>query len=97
MLKVAIKSGDICAGATHGLFYVGPESASAHPGPACYRKGGPLTVTDANLFNGIDIELWGLDHHACNLRCEHMLKVAIKSGDICAGMVDWSISANSVG
>ncbi|KAJ5917727.1 hypothetical protein N7454_010102 [Penicillium verhagenii] len=34
----------------NGLFYVGPESASAHPGPACYRKGGPLTVTDANLF-----------------------------------------------
>ncbi|KAJ6157946.1 hypothetical protein N7470_005538 [Penicillium chermesinum] len=27
-------------------------SASAHPGPACYRKGGPLTVTDANLFLG---------------------------------------------
>ncbi|KAJ6087952.1 hypothetical protein N7467_006866 [Penicillium canescens] len=36
----------------HGLFAVGPESASAHPGPACYRKGGPLTVTDANLFLG---------------------------------------------
>lgn len=35
-----------------GLFAVGPESASAHPGPACYRKGGPLTVTDANLFVG---------------------------------------------
>lgn len=36
----------------NGLFMVGPESASAHPGPACYRKGGPLTVTDANLFLG---------------------------------------------
>lgn len=36
----------------NGLFHVGPESASAHPGPACYRKGGPLTVTDANLFLG---------------------------------------------
>ncbi|KAK5261807.1 hypothetical protein LTR40_001550 [Exophiala xenobiotica] len=36
----------------NGLFLVGPESASAHPGPACYRKGGPLTVTDANLFLG---------------------------------------------
>ncbi|OAL46694.1 hypothetical protein IQ07DRAFT_590232 [Pyrenochaeta sp. DS3sAY3a] len=36
----------------NGLFHVGPESASAHPGPACYRKGGPLTVTDANLFVG---------------------------------------------
>jgi 5-oxoprolinase (ATP-hydrolysing) len=38
--------------ARNGLFIVGPESAGAHPGPACYRKGGPLTVTDANLFLG---------------------------------------------
>ncbi|XP_076856985.1 5-oxoprolinase isoform X2 [Brachyhypopomus gauderio] len=35
-----------------GIFAVGPESAGAHPGPACYRKGGPLTVTDANLALG---------------------------------------------
>ena len=28
-----------------GMFVVGPESAGAHPGPACYKKGGPLTVT----------------------------------------------------
>ncbi|KAE8552313.1 hypothetical protein EYB25_006207 [Talaromyces marneffei] len=34
------------------LMAVGPESASSHPGPACYRKGGPLTVTDANLALG---------------------------------------------
>ena len=31
---------------------VGPESAGANPGPACYRNGGPLTVTDANLLLG---------------------------------------------
>lgn len=36
----------------NGIYNVGPESASAHPGPACYRKGGPLTVTDANLMCG---------------------------------------------
>lgn len=36
----------------NGLFHVGPESASLQPGPACYRKGGPLTVTDANLLLG---------------------------------------------
>ncbi|KAF7515309.1 hypothetical protein PCG10_003401 [Penicillium crustosum] len=36
----------------NGLFVVGPESAGAQPGPACYRKSGPLTVTDANLFLG---------------------------------------------
>lgn len=38
--------------ARSGLLVVGPESAGAQPGPACYRKGGPLTVTDANLFLG---------------------------------------------
>lgn len=36
----------------NGLFVAGPESAGAHPGPACYRKGGPLTITDANLLLG---------------------------------------------
>lgn len=36
----------------NGVFAVGPESAGSHPGPACYRKGGPLTITDANLFTG---------------------------------------------
>ncbi|HEY8034267.1 MAG TPA: hydantoinase B/oxoprolinase family protein [Methylobacter sp.] len=36
-----------------GLRYrVGPDSAGANPGPACYRRGGPLTVTDANLLLG---------------------------------------------
>ena len=35
-----------------GLFAVGPESAGAHPGPVCYRKGGHLTITDANLVLG---------------------------------------------
>ncbi len=31
---------------------VGPDSAGADPGPACYRRGGPLSVTDANLMVG---------------------------------------------
>ncbi|MBL8484687.1 MAG: 5-oxoprolinase, partial [Rhodocyclaceae bacterium] len=31
---------------------VGPDSAGAHPGPAAYRKGGPLTVTDCNVMLG---------------------------------------------
>jgi 5-oxoprolinase (ATP-hydrolysing) len=33
-------------------YRVGPDSAGANPGPACYRRGGPLTVTDANLMLG---------------------------------------------
>jgi len=35
-----------------GRLQVGPQSAGADPGPACYRRGGPLTVTDANLLLG---------------------------------------------
>jgi len=33
-------------------YRVGPDSAGANPGPACYRKGGPLTVTDCNVMLG---------------------------------------------
>jgi 5-oxoprolinase (ATP-hydrolysing) len=33
-------------------YQVGPDSAGARPGPACYRGGGPLTVTDANVMVG---------------------------------------------
>ncbi|MSQ20377.1 MAG: 5-oxoprolinase [Betaproteobacteria bacterium] len=33
-------------------YRVGPDSAGANPGPACYRRGGPLAVTDANVMVG---------------------------------------------
>jgi 5-oxoprolinase (ATP-hydrolysing) len=33
-------------------FRVGPDSAGANPGPKCYRRGGPLAVTDANVMTG---------------------------------------------
>jgi 5-oxoprolinase (ATP-hydrolysing) len=33
-------------------YRVGPDSAGADPGPACYRRGGPLTVTDCNVMLG---------------------------------------------
>lgn len=33
-------------------YQVGPDSAGANPGPVCYRRGGPLTVTDANVLLG---------------------------------------------
>ncbi|KAK5984779.1 Hydantoinase/oxoprolinase protein [Trichostrongylus colubriformis] len=36
----------------NGIFVVGPESVGAHPGPVCYRKGGNLAITDANLVLG---------------------------------------------
>jgi len=35
-----------------GRYQVGPDSAGANPGPACYRRDGPLTVTDCNVLLG---------------------------------------------
>ncbi len=79
---VAAGGGSICR--FDGMrFRVGPESAGASPGPACYRNGGPLTVTDCNLFLGrIDPErfpkVFGpggdhpLDPHASRLRLEEI-------------------------
>ncbi|RLS47377.1 MAG: hypothetical protein DWH86_00415 [Planctomycetota bacterium] len=49
--SVAAGGGSICRATREGLF-VGPESAGADPGPACYGRGGPLTVTDINLLLG---------------------------------------------
>ena len=68
-----------------GLFVVGPESAGAHPGPACYKKGGPLTVTDANLILGRLLpqyfpKIFGpnenepLDYEAAKTKFEALLK-----------------------
>ena len=48
---VAAGGGSICAFDGTRLT-VGPHSAGAIPGPACYRRGGPLTVTDCNLLTG---------------------------------------------
>ncbi len=48
---VAAGGGSIC-GFDGARFFVGPHSAGAVPGPACYRRGGPLTVTDCNLLLG---------------------------------------------
>jgi 5-oxoprolinase (ATP-hydrolysing) len=48
---IAAGGGSVCRYEA-GRFQVGPQSAGADPGPACYRKGGPLTVTDCNLFLG---------------------------------------------
>ncbi|BCP54454.1 5-oxoprolinase [Kaistia sp. 32K] len=51
-----------------GRFRVGPDSAGADPGPAGYRRGGPLTVTDANIMTG-------------KLRPEHFPKIFGPSRD----------------
>ncbi len=49
--SVAAGGGSICTWAD-GRLQVGPQSAGARPGPACYGAGGPLTITDVNLLLG---------------------------------------------
>lgn len=57
---VAAGGGSICQFDGERL-RVGPESAGASPGPACYGTGGPLTVTDVNLLLGrMDSEQFGI-------------------------------------
>jgi 5-oxoprolinase (ATP-hydrolysing) len=48
---VAAGGGSICRWTPSGLA-VGPQSAGSDPGPACYGRGGPLTITDVNLLLG---------------------------------------------
>jgi 5-oxoprolinase (ATP-hydrolysing) len=55
---VAAGGGSICT-FDGSRFRVGPQSAGANPGPASYRRGGPLTVTDCNVMVGkLDPELF---------------------------------------
>ncbi|MEM9016210.1 MAG: hydantoinase/oxoprolinase family protein, partial [Verrucomicrobiota bacterium] len=57
---VASGGGSICRW-EEGSLRVGPESAGADPGPACYGGGGPLTITDVNLLLGrINPENFGI-------------------------------------
>ena len=52
--SVGAGGGSIATADAGGMLRVGPESAGAHPGPACYGRGGTLpTVTDANIVLGI--------------------------------------------
>ena len=64
---VAAGGGSICRFEA-GRLVVGPESAGAVPGPLCYRRGGPLTVTDCNVMLG-------------KLRPEHFPAVFGPTGD----------------
>ena len=60
---VASGGGSICDVSAEGLS-VGPRSAGADPGPACYGCGGPLTLTDVNLLlNRLDPERAGIPLH----------------------------------
>ncbi|MCH7227425.1 hydantoinase B/oxoprolinase family protein [Verrucomicrobiaceae bacterium E54] len=66
---VAAGGGSICAW-RNGRLEVGPESAGANPGPACYGRGGPLTLTDVNLLLGLmEAGKAGLPLDAAASRC----------------------------
>lgn len=72
---VAAGGGSICQW-RNGRLEVGPESAGADPGPACYGRGGPLTLTDVNLLLGLmDPDKAGipLDRSAAEQRLDEML------------------------
>ncbi len=57
---VAAGGGSICK-INNGRLLVGPESAGAMPGPACYANNGPLTITDLNLLSGrVDANAFGI-------------------------------------
>ncbi len=69
---VASGGGSICAYDAETGIRVGPESAGAYPGPACYGNGGPLTITDVNVLLGrIHPDFFGIPLSSSQLQaCE---------------------------
>ncbi|HCC69800.1 MAG TPA: 5-oxoprolinase [Bacteroidales bacterium] len=94
---VAAGGGSICGFDGYKLF-VGPESAGAYPGPACYGTGGPFTVTDVNLLLGrLDITQFGIPvykEHAEKKMTNLLDEIREKTGkkrkaeDILTGFID---------
>ena len=79
---VAAGGGSICKW-RNGRLEVGPESAGADPGPACYGRGGPLTLTDVNLLLGLmDPDLAGipLDRQAAERKLDELLRELSAAG-----------------
>lgn len=71
---VAAGGGSLC-GFDGVKLFVGPQSAGSDPGPACYGRGGPLTVTDCNVFLGrvpLDQFPFPLDHSAITVRLQEL-------------------------
>ncbi|MEA1886613.1 MAG: hydantoinase B/oxoprolinase family protein [Bacteroidota bacterium] len=94
---VAAGGGSICGFDGYKLF-VGPESAGAYPGPACYGAGGPLTITDVNLLLGrLDVKQFGIPvykKHAGQRMKELLEDIRTRTGekrepeDILNGFID---------
>jgi len=94
---VAAGGGSICSFDGQAL-QVGPESAAADPGPACYGNGGPLTITDVNLLLGRlhpSNFHFPVDRHAAKKKFNILLnsikesgKKKITSTEILEGLID---------
>jgi len=82
---VAAGGGSICGFDGYRLF-VGPESAGAFPGPACYGAGGPLTITDVNLLlNRLDTRQFSipvLKEKACTRLQELIHQIEKQTGEV---------------
>lgn len=80
---VAAGGGSICRW-RQGRLEVGPESAGSDPGPACYGRGGPLTLSDVNLLLGLmDPERAGipLDREAARRRLDELVATMRDDGE----------------
>ena len=80
---VAAGGGSICRW-HDGQLKVGPESAGSDPGPACYGRGGPLTLTDINLLLGLmDADKAGipLDESAARSRFDELILAMQADGE----------------
>ena len=78
---VAAGGGSVCS-IIEGRLLVGPESAGAMPGPACYGNNGPLTITDLNLLSGrVDGAAFGipLNEDAASKALDKVLKELSKT------------------
>lgn len=78
---VAAGGGSVC-GFDGVKLFVGPQSAGADPGPACYGRGGPLTITDVNFYLGKIVAIrfpFPLDHSAVDQRLTELCEQVAKS------------------
>ncbi len=97
---VAAGGGSVCSVSQHGRLSVGPASAGAEPGPACYGKGGPLTVTDVNLLLGripADRFPFPLDVEAAHQRLQNQTRQikthrSIQPEELAEGFLDIAVT-----
>ncbi len=95
---VAAGGGSIC-GFDGVKLVVGPQSAGSDPGPTCYGRGGPLTVTDLNLWLGRIVPSrfpFPLDRAAVERRLTELSQVAAHSADQLADGLCRIANANMV-